>query len=131
MRNVTNVRTVIVTGKEPAARPVSSAVVQAGQPVFVSRQRGIDPETRRPPTYARGRTELAVGHICRALEEAELGLDRIVKTAVCDMDVADCATRNEVHAREFPQPFPARTTVHVARLLATVPTDIEAVAAVP
>lgn len=129
--NVTHTRTVIVTVDVPAPRSAFSVAMQAGQLVFESGQLGIDRESGRPPADVRVEAELAIGYIRRPLEAAGLGLEHVVKTTVYVTDFADYAALNEVYAREFPQPFPARATVQVARLLAGARVEIQAVAAVP
>jgi 2-iminobutanoate/2-iminopropanoate deaminase len=84
-----------------------------------------------PPADVRAETELVIDYIRRTLNAAGLGLEHVVKTTVYVTDFADYAAINEVYAREFPQPFPARATVQVAGLLAGARLEIEAVAIAP
>ena len=51
-----------------------------------------------------------------------------VKTTVYLADMNDFAKMNEVYAKHFPEPFPARSTVQVARLPRDARVEIEAVA---
>jgi 2-iminobutanoate/2-iminopropanoate deaminase len=120
---------VAITAKDvPAPKSAFSMGIQSGQTVYVSGQLGIDLESGLPPADARAETELVIGYIRRTLEAVGLGLEHVVKTTVYVTDFADYAAINEVYAREFPQPFPARATVQVAGLLAGARLEIEAVA---
>lgn len=55
-------------------------------------------------------------------------MDKVLKTVVFIKDMNDFTTMNEVYASFFKEPFPARTTVEVARLPKDVLVEIEAVA---
>ena len=50
------------------------------------------------------------------LAEAGTGLDRVIKTTVYLVDMADFGAMNEVYARAFGDHRPARSTVAVAGL---------------
>jgi 2-iminobutanoate/2-iminopropanoate deaminase len=52
----------------------------------------------------------------------------VIKTTVFLADMADFATVNEVYARHFSAPFPARSTVAVAGLPKGALVEIEAIA---
>jgi 2-iminobutanoate/2-iminopropanoate deaminase len=121
----------IVAEDVPTPKSAFSTGIQSGRSVYVSGQLGIDLETDVPPADVRVETELVIDYIRRTLNAAGLGLEHVVKTTVYVTDFADYAAINEVYAREFPQPFPARATVQVAGLLAGARLEIEAVAIAP
>jgi 2-iminobutanoate/2-iminopropanoate deaminase len=128
---VTQQRTAIVADNVPTPKSAFSMGIQSGQLVFVSGQLGIDLDSGVPPIDVRAETELVIDYIRRTLGAVRLGLEHVVKTTVYVTDFADYAAINEVYAREFPQPFPARATVQVAGLLAGTRLEIEAVAVAP
>jgi 2-iminobutanoate/2-iminopropanoate deaminase len=121
----------IVAEDVPTPKSAFSTGIRSGRSVYVSGQLGIDLETGVPPADVRAETELVIDYIRRTLNAAGLGLEHVVKTTVYVTDFADYAAINEVYAREFPQPFPARATVQVAGLLAGARLEIEAVAIAP
>ena len=55
-------------------------------------------------------------------------MENIVKTVVFLKDMEDFAAVNGVYAKYFPQPYPARSCVEVARLPKDVLIEVEAVA---
>ena len=55
-------------------------------------------------------------------------MERIIKTTIFLVDMADFATVNEVYARHITTPYPARSTVAVAGLPKGALVEIEAVA---
>jgi 2-iminobutanoate/2-iminopropanoate deaminase len=62
------------------------------------------------------------------LDAAGGSLADVVKTTIFLKDMNNFSTVNEVYGRYFPQPFPARATVEVARLPRDVNVEIEVVA---
>ena len=128
---MTHQRAAIVPENVPTPKSAFSMGIRSGQLVFVSGQLGIDLESGIPPADVRAETELVIDYIRRTLDAVGLGLEHVVKTTVYVTDFADYAAINEVYAREFPQPFPARATVQVAGLLAGTRLEIEAVAVAP
>ena len=55
-------------------------------------------------------------------------MDKVLKTVVSIKDMNDFGAMNEVYASFFSEPYPARTTVEVARLPKDVLVEIEAIA---
>ena len=58
------------------------------------------------------------------------GLEEVVKATVFLADMNDFAKMNEVYAKRFKAPFPARSTVQVARLPRDAKIEIEVIALV-
>lgn len=109
--------------------PYAQAVV-AGDLVFCSGQVGIDPASGR--LIAGGiaeETARACENLSAVLAAAGLELADVVKTTVYLAELDEFAAMNEVYARYFRPPHPARATVQVARLPAAARVEIEAVAA--
>ncbi len=122
-------RQYINTAAAPAAiGPYAQAVV-AGEWIFVSGQIPIDPATGSLVNGdIRTATERVLQNLEAILTAAGLGLNDVVKTTVYMTNLDDFAALNEVYARFFPSPSPARACVQVARLPKGATVEIEAVA---
>ena len=113
-----------------AIGPYSQAIVANGF-VYTAGQIGSDPKTGNLVEGGiTGETEQALKNIAAVLKSAGSSTDDVVKTTVFLADMNDFAKLNEVYARHFRQPFPARSTVQVARLPRDARVEIEAVAVV-
>jgi 2-iminobutanoate/2-iminopropanoate deaminase len=73
-------------------------------------------------------TEQTLRNLGALLEAAGLDYGDVVKTSCFLRDMEDFAGFNEVYARFFPEPYPARTTVQAARLPMDIAVEIEAIA---
>src|ERR1700731_629716 len=91
------------------AAPASMAV-RGGAFIFVSGLTAIDPHTgeRRPGTTA-SETHQILANRRQLLEAAGSSLDRVVKVNVLLHSMLEAPNMNEVYARFFPEPPPART----------------------
>ncbi|MBQ2576271.1 MAG: RidA family protein, partial [Lachnospiraceae bacterium] len=54
-------------------------------------------------------------------------MDKVIKTVVFIKEMNDFGAINEVYAEFFPQPYPARSCVEVARLPKDVMLEVEAI----
>ena len=108
--------------------PYSQAVAAAGL-VYVSGQLGLKPGAKEMvPGGITEQTEQVMTNLKAILEAAGSSLEQLVKTTVYLQHLEDFAAMNEVYARQFAQPFPARTTVGVASLPLGARIEIELVA---
>jgi 2-iminobutanoate/2-iminopropanoate deaminase len=120
---------VISTKKAPAAIGPYSQAIKTGNFVFLSGQLGIDPETGAfVPGLVTEQTEQVFKNIQAVLEETGLNLDNVVKTTVFLSDMLDFAAMNEVYARHFNEPYPARSAVAVKTLPKNGLVEIEVIA---
>ena len=121
----------IQTDNAPAAIGPYSQAIRAGGFVFASGQIPIDPATGE---FVKGgiaeQTEQVLKNLAALLEAAGSGLDKVVKTTVFLADMKEFAGMNEVYARFFSAPPPARATVAAAGLPKDARVEIEAVALV-
>jgi 2-iminobutanoate/2-iminopropanoate deaminase len=115
-------------GGAPAVGPYSPAV-GAGDLVFVSGQVALDAEGQVVGTTAAEQARKALANLQALLTAAGLGMDAVVKTTIFLKDMGAFAEVNEVYAEFFAEPYPARSTVEVARLPKDLEVEIEAIAA--
>jgi len=113
-----------------AIGPYSQAIIANGS-VYTAGQVGTDPKTG---TLVEGgiteQADQALKNITSVLKASGSSTDDVVKTTVFLADMNDFAKMNEVYAKHFRPPFPARSTVQVARLPRDARVEIEAVAVV-
>ena len=120
----------ISTSKAPAAiGPYSQAIDSGSGLVFLSGQLPIDPATGNLVEGIQEQTKQSILNAKAILEEAGLGLDRVVKTTVFLADMADFGAMNEVYSSCFATPFPARSAVAVKTLPKGALVEIECIAA--
>jgi len=124
-------RTPILTDKAPKPIGPYSQAVRHGNLVFASGQIPIDPATGDLVTGDIVKeTEQVFANLAAVLAAAGTSLERAVKTTVFLTDMGLFSRVNEVYARHFKEPFPARSTVQVAALPKGVSVEIEVVAEV-
>ena len=112
----------------PAAGPFSAAVLGAGDSIYLSGQVGQDPATGRLVEGVAAQTEQALRNLQAVLEAAGRTLDDVVRVGVYLADMGDFAAMNDVYARWFEKPYPARTTIGVAALPLGAAVEIDLVA---
>jgi 2-iminobutanoate/2-iminopropanoate deaminase len=122
-------KTIIKTGDAPAAvGPYSQGVILDGW-IWTAGQVALDPATGAlVGSDAATQADRALRNIQAILEAAGSGLDRVVRCTVYLANMDDFAAVNEVYARFFPEAFPARACVEVARLPLGALVEIDAVA---
>lgn len=119
----------ICTGAAPAAIGPYSQGVRAGGMVFVSGQLPLDPATGVPVAGdMQAQVARCLENIRAVLRAAGLDLQHVVKTTVFLTDLGAFAAVNEVYARYFTPPYPARAAVQVAALPKGAAVEIDAVA---
>lgn len=117
-----------------APRPVGpySQAIEAEGWIWCAGQLGLDPGTGQlVGGGAALEAERALRNLESVLDAAGATTADVVKTTVFLVDMADFAAVNEVYARVFPDPTPARSTFAVAALPRGARVEIEAVARVP
>jgi len=103
--------------------------IRAGEFIYLSGQTPLDPTTGQlREGSVEAQTEQCFQNLFKVLEAAGLGPDHVVKVNVFLTDMGDFAAMNQVYARQFSQPFPARTTIGVASLPLGARIEIELVA---
>ena len=107
----------ISTGGAPGAvGPYSQAIVSNGI-AYLSGQIALDPATGQlVEGGVEAQTERVLENLKAVLEAAGSSMDRVLKTTVFLRSMDDFARMNEIYAKYFPAPRPARTTIAAAAL---------------
>lgn len=119
----------IFSDNAPSAIGPYSPGVKLGDMLYLSGQLGLDPATGTLPEGVEAQAEQSLRNIENLLAEAGATMANVVKTTVFLADIADFARVNEVYAKHFEAPFPARSAVQVAAIPAGGLVEIEVIAA--
>ncbi|MDP6610480.1 MAG: RidA family protein, partial [Vicinamibacterales bacterium] len=110
-------RQAIQTSDAPQAIGPYSQAVRAGEFLFISGQIPLDPATGEiVDGDIAAQTERVMENIGAILAAAGVSFANVVRTTIFVADLGDFATVNDVYARYFDAPAPARATFQVARL---------------
>ena len=107
---------IIATSHAPAAIGTYSQAVRAGNTVYLSGQIGLDPASMSMVLGFEGQTEQVFENLKAVAEAAGGSLADAVKLTLYLTDLANFAKVNEIMARYFDQPYPARAAVGVKEL---------------
>jgi 2-iminobutanoate/2-iminopropanoate deaminase len=124
-------RTAITAPNASAIGPYSHAV-QSGDLIYLSGQTPIDPATGRLlEGDVSAQAAQCFQNLFAVLAAGGLSPDDVIKVNVYLADMQDFAAMNEVYARQFSAPYPARTTIGVAALPLGARIEIEMIARRP
>ncbi|WP_022798546.1 RidA family protein [Thermus islandicus] len=118
----------IHTEKAPRAVGPYSQAVRAGGLLFVSGQIPLTPEGTLVEGGIREQTEQVMENLKAILEAAGVGLSQVVQTTCFLADMEEFSAFNEVYARYFTPPYPARATVAVKALPRGVRVEVACIA---
>ena len=121
----------VITAKAPAAIGPYSQGITTGDLLFVSGQTPLRADGTLVTGSVAEQTEQCLKNILEVLIAAGLTMDAVVKTTVYMTDLGKFAEMNEVYAKRFRAPFPARATVQVSALPKGAGVEIDAVAVRP
>ncbi len=119
---------VISTTSAPAAIGPYSQAIEVNGMVYTSGIIPVDPATGAIPATAAEQADRVFKSMSALLEEAGTSMANVVKTTVFIKNMDDFAAINEVYAKYFPEPFPARSCIEVARIPKDVLLEAEAIA---
>ena len=122
-------KNIIKTDKAPEAIGPYSQAVEVNGMIYTSGVIPVNPATGEIPERVEAQADQAFSNLRNLLEAAGAGMDQVVKTTVFIKEMKDFSVINEIYARYFPEPYPARSCVEVARLPKDVLLEIEAIAA--
>lgn len=121
-------KTIIQTDNAPQAIGTYSQAVKVDNTVYISGQIPLDPVSME---VVRGGTEAQITRVfdnLRAVAEASGGsLRDIVKLNIFLTDLGCFASVNEIMARYFTEPYPARAAIQVSALPKGVEVEMDAV----
>ena len=109
------------TNNAPAAIGPYSQAITVGNMLFTSGQIPINPATGDIPEGVEAQAEQALTNVKNLIEAAGGSIENVVKTTVFIKDI------NEVYAKYFTEPYPARSCVEVARLPKDVLLEVETI----
>jgi reactive intermediate/imine deaminase len=118
----------IETKQAPAAIGTYSQAVRAGATVYLSGQIPLDPATMQlVGGEPRAQITQVLENLARVAAAAGGSLDDIVKLTVYLTDLAHFPLVNEIMAKYFKEPFPARAAIGVTALPRNSQVEIDAV----
>ena len=110
-------RQIIQTSRAPAAIGTYSQAVRVGQSVYISGQIPLDPATGELVSGdIDAEIEQVFNNLSAIAEAAGGSLSQAVRVTVFLTDLVHFSRVNEIMARFFPQPWPARAALGVAQL---------------
>lgn len=120
---------VISSSQAPAAIGPYSQAIRAGDTLWMSGQIPLDPVSMQIVEGGiEAQAERVFDNMQAVLNTAAGTLDDIVKLSVLLVDLGDFAKVNEIMAKRFHQPYPARSTYQVAALPRGARIEVEAIA---
>lgn len=120
--------TIVNTPKAPAPIGPYSQAVRAGDTVYLSGQIALDPQSGQlVDGGAAAQAERVFANLSAVSQAAGGSLANAVKLTIYLTDLASFGAVNEVMARVFHEPFPARATVGVKELPRGAVVEVDAV----
>ncbi len=118
----------ISTKLAPAAIGPYSQAMRMGERLFISGQLPINLESGLMVEGIVNQTEQVFDNLEAILKSEGLTLANLLKTTVFLSDMDNFPVMNEIYSARVPAPYPARSTVQVARLPKDALIEIEAIA---
>ncbi|KAF5478904.1 hypothetical protein F2P56_005425 [Juglans regia] len=124
------IKEAVQTEKAPAALGPYSQAIKANNFLFVSGVLGLVPETGKfISDSVEDQTEQVLKNMGEILKAGGASYASVVKTTIMLADLNDFKKVNEIYAKYFPSPAPARSTYEVAALPLGAKIEIECIAA--
>lgn len=124
-------KTVVSTDKAPKAIGPYSQAIKVGEFVYTAGQIALDPATGElVGGGVEAQTRRVLQNLSEVLKAAGTSMDKVIKTTVFMVNLAEFNKMNAVYAEFFPKDPPARSTVQVAALPKMGVVEIEVVAMV-
>lgn len=118
----------ISTAEAPAAIGPYAQGVKNGNLCITSGQLPLDPKTGEMPEGIEAQTRQSLKNCAAILKAGGTDLGAVIKTTVFLSDMGNFAAMNAVYSEFFPNDFPARSAVEVARLPKDALVEIECIA---
>ena len=120
---------VISTKDAPQAIGPYSQAIAANGFLFISGQLGVTPSGEFAGADVKSQAQRSLQNLQAILSEAGLGFENAVKTTIFLANIEDFAAVNEIYAKFFSEPYPARSTIAVKTLPKGGLVEIELIAA--
>jgi len=125
-------KSIISTDQAPSAIGTYSQAVKVNNTVYLSGQIPLVPKTM---TVVEGgfvaQTEQVFNNLSAVCEAAGGNINDMVKVNIFMIDLSNFATVNEIMAKYFQQPYPARAVIQVSKLPKEVDIEIDGVMELP
>ena len=122
-------RELVTPAGAPAAIGPYSPGLKVGNLLFLSGSIPLDPVTGQVVADdIKAQTVRVMENIKALLAAAGADFSHVARTTVFMVDLGEFATMNEIYATYFSKPYPARSTVQVARLPKDVRVEIDVIA---
>lgn len=118
----------INTEKSPAAIGPYSQAINIDRLIFTSGQIPFTAKGELVSNNVQDQARQSLNNIKNILENTGSSMEKVIKCTVFISDMNEFNQVNEVYQEFFSKPFPARSTVEVARLPKDVKVEIEAIA---
>lgn len=107
--------------------PYSQATISKNH-IYISGQLPLSVETESLVDGIENQARQCLENLKFILEENGLGMGDVLKTTIFMTDLSDFQVVNEIYGQYFSEPFPARSTIQVAKLPMGALIEIELVA---
>ena len=107
---------IVSTNKAPKAIGTYSQAVKKNNLIFLSGQIPLHPETMELVDGIETQIHQVFQNILAVIEAAEASVDDVVKLNIYLTDLTNFALVNEIMAKYFSEPYPARAAIGVASL---------------
>lgn len=124
-------RSIIQTAAAPAAIGTYSQAVKVGNTVYLSGQIGLDPQSMQLVEGVEAQIVRVFENLKAVCEASGASLNDIAKLNIFLIDLGNFALVNEIMARYFTQPYPARAALGVAALPRGALVEMDGVVVVP
>lgn len=118
----------IATDNAPKAIGPYSQGILWNDLIFASGQIPVNPANGEIPAGIKEQTKQILENVSAILKSSGSSIENVIKTTVFIKNMNDFAEMNAVYETYFIKPFPARSTVEVARLPKDVLVEIEVIA---
>lgn len=120
---------VISTKDAPQAIGPYSQAIETNGFLFISGQLGVTAEGKFAGKDVRTQAEQSMLNLKAILAQAGLGFENAVRTTIFLANIEDFTAVNEIYAKFFSEPYPARSTIAVKTLPKGGLVEIELIAA--
>ena len=125
-------KSIISTDQAPSAIGTYSQAVKVNNTVYLSGQIPLVPETMEIiSSDFNDQTEQVFKNLSAVCEAAGGNINDMVKVNIFMTDLSNFATVNEIMAKYFKEPYPARAAIQISKLPKDVDIEIDGIMELP